>query len=600
LTQSAILDIALMADGSGWAVGEAGTILHYDGRAWQSVSSPTDKTLHSVAFASENDGWAVGEAGTILHYDGRAWRSITAPTTSADELVDVALLNDQGWAVGKRFNTISEIFEGLILHLKAGAWSQVSIPQTRPLHGVALASPDDGMIVGEAGTVMRWDGITWTTANRFTQADLYAVTLSADNVWAAGERGAFVHWIQGQPQVILTPFQVTLKRIGFSDSGIGWAVGAEGTILRYDGNAWSRIGVPISLDFSGLFIDGEDIPWVTGAGGVIGRVTADGWQLDTQPYVDVDLTAIDMPGAPAADWAVGSWPLQPTDGVIFWQHTTQLWHPHLTSDAPPLFDVDGLPNDEAWAVGQDFRVDDPTEAGVVWRYKDGTWTTAGYPGVAALFAVDAVAPDDVWAAGQEGSLVHFDGNAWQKASGVQDNVHLYGLHLRTSNDGWAVGEQLELEGSPRYTAVALHYNGATWQATTVPGEAWEESIDSTRRARLLAVHVLAENDVWAVGNRGAILHYDGMQWRVMQGQRDYNLLDIDFARPTIAWAVGTQGTILRFHHGAWTSVSSPTTETLNGVTTRGWGEAWAVGSQGAFLYHPGFGSQYIFLPLTRR
>jgi photosystem II stability/assembly factor-like uncharacterized protein len=53
----------------GWAVGEAGTILHYRDGSWSTVSSPI-KLLFSVAMISPTDGWAVGGSGTILHYSG--------------------------------------------------------------------------------------------------------------------------------------------------------------------------------------------------------------------------------------------------------------------------------------------------------------------------------------------------------------------------------------------------------------------------------------------------------------------------------------------------------------------------------------------------
>ena len=49
-----------------WAVGAAGAALHWDGAAWNSVESGSQKTLTGVWGSSANDVTVVGEAGTIL------------------------------------------------------------------------------------------------------------------------------------------------------------------------------------------------------------------------------------------------------------------------------------------------------------------------------------------------------------------------------------------------------------------------------------------------------------------------------------------------------------------------------------------------------
>ena len=52
----------------GWAVGDSGAMLHWDGTSWQNVPSPAPYSLFSVAMVSETDGWSVGSSGAILHY----------------------------------------------------------------------------------------------------------------------------------------------------------------------------------------------------------------------------------------------------------------------------------------------------------------------------------------------------------------------------------------------------------------------------------------------------------------------------------------------------------------------------------------------------
>jgi hypothetical protein len=53
-----------------YAVGRAGVVLHFDGRAWTSMPVPTAADLSAVA-GSSSGVWAAGAAGTLLRLDGR-------------------------------------------------------------------------------------------------------------------------------------------------------------------------------------------------------------------------------------------------------------------------------------------------------------------------------------------------------------------------------------------------------------------------------------------------------------------------------------------------------------------------------------------------
>src|SRR5260221_12930361 len=56
-----------------WAVGNHGTILHFDGRVSTLSKSGTVENLTSIHGTGPNDVWAGGQEGTILHWDGAAW-----------------------------------------------------------------------------------------------------------------------------------------------------------------------------------------------------------------------------------------------------------------------------------------------------------------------------------------------------------------------------------------------------------------------------------------------------------------------------------------------------------------------------------------------
>jgi hypothetical protein len=81
-----------------WAVGAAGTILHYSG-TWSIEPSPTTMALRSVWTAGRGWTWAVGEAGTILRRNGNHWTTTASPTTNSLTGVWASAPSD-AWAVG--------------------------------------------------------------------------------------------------------------------------------------------------------------------------------------------------------------------------------------------------------------------------------------------------------------------------------------------------------------------------------------------------------------------------------------------------------------------------------------------------------------------
>lgn len=87
-------------DGNGWLVGEFGRMRMSsdNGKHWSEVNSPIKSSLMSVAFRTPNDGVAVGVGGEILtsHDGGRNWQR-TKPVTS--EHLFGLTWNGSKWAI---------------------------------------------------------------------------------------------------------------------------------------------------------------------------------------------------------------------------------------------------------------------------------------------------------------------------------------------------------------------------------------------------------------------------------------------------------------------------------------------------------------------
>jgi hypothetical protein len=59
-----------------YAVGERGTILHYDGTQWTAQTSNTTQGLRAIWGSAPDDIYAVGDAGTMVHNNGTGWSAV--------------------------------------------------------------------------------------------------------------------------------------------------------------------------------------------------------------------------------------------------------------------------------------------------------------------------------------------------------------------------------------------------------------------------------------------------------------------------------------------------------------------------------------------
>jgi hypothetical protein len=73
-----------------FAVGDDGTIMHYNGSVWSSMPNPVSGTtihLYGIWGSSSSDVFAVGEKGTILNYT-ESVNTTTVPVTTSTTIPD--------------------------------------------------------------------------------------------------------------------------------------------------------------------------------------------------------------------------------------------------------------------------------------------------------------------------------------------------------------------------------------------------------------------------------------------------------------------------------------------------------------------------------
>jgi len=225
-----------------FAVGQIGTIVHFDGHTWSPMTSGTQKVLYDVWGSSGSDVWAVGYNGTILRYDGSTWSDWSLPGgPDAPHL----------WGVWGSSST--DIFfvgsGGNIIHYTNGSTWDWGTVGTENLYGVWGSSASNVYAVGNNGTILHFDGSAWSPISSATSVGLWSVWgSSSSDIFAVGDNGTIVHY-NVSTGISLRSYGGGLIDVWGSSLYDVYAVGVSGTILHYNGNSnetWTTMdsGVP--------------------------------------------------------------------------------------------------------------------------------------------------------------------------------------------------------------------------------------------------------------------------------------------------------------------------------------------------------------------
>ncbi len=246
-TTNTLHSVSMISADCGVAVGENGTIIsRCYGSSWQKEASPTSRTLNSVSMISVDYGTAVGEDGTIVSRSaGQPWRLLSSPVTHT--LTAVSMVGaDCGAAVGEEGTIISRCY--------GDPWQVETSPTTKTLRSVAIASVAFGKAVGEDGIIVsRADEQPWQLEVSPTAHPLHSVTMIRDHgYWAVGEAGTILFYPFYGPQHdtwlrLDSPARHTLYAVGERVTPLRGAVGECGTIIEDRLGSWQMVNKPFCI-----------------------------------------------------------------------------------------------------------------------------------------------------------------------------------------------------------------------------------------------------------------------------------------------------------------------------------------------------------------
>lgn len=214
-----------------------------------------------------------------------------------------------------------------------------------------------------------------------------------------------------------------------------------------------------------------------------------------------------------------------------------------------------------------------------WYTHDGLkWTEgtspSGYPGFQDIHGLSDGGSIHAGARGPK--VLRLEDGGWSEvwSGGDTYSSEMWGIWVISENDIWAVGDD----------GVVVHWDGSQWATDHGPPNVTDH---------LTAVWASGPNDVWIVGRYGAAYHWDGSTWTTRAYPGVNFLWDVWGSPAGEVYAVGSSGTLVHWSGDAgWTQIATNETEALLGI--------WGSGENDLFIVrHPGSDPGGEFLHFRR-
>ncbi|HUS66978.1 MAG TPA: hypothetical protein VMZ28_20715 [Kofleriaceae bacterium] len=536
----------------------------------------------------------------LVHHDGTTWEVMKRWDHPAGRVLFIDALfassSSDLWLVGTSWDEASD-FDGVIYHFDGDAWDELTVPDRRFVD-VWASGPDDVFVMGVAGPALSFDGGA-LEVRRFDGDDWSAEVLTgtidsellpagltgtgAGDVYAAtAYHGVFHH--DGDTWAPLAPPD-DLRDVHALAAGEVYFGARDGEVHRWDGDGFTSTGSVAApgtnyqlggTPASGLHAFGADgvatyavhrhdgVRWWDVTHGLDFFPTAGAVVGDTMVLTSGDGMAarfsgsvwspLELAGFPAA--TVGSvWAFGPDD-VFAVSGQGDVWHNDGAGWQLSLA-VDDARNVMWGAEGELFVYSDDG----IYHLEDGVWSApVAMPGY--VLDLSGSGPDDVYAVGFLGLIAHWNGVEWtvvQAPSG--STTDLRQVACRPDGECYASGAVL----------VRTDGGGAAWEVV-------ETDLPAGVVTNMTDLWVSPDSDdLWMVGDSGVTVRASGGAWSVVASGTSETLHALFGTGQEDVFATGEHGLILHHDGVDWSPVRPPDRDLE--------GEQRVTGGAGAVLFH---------------
>ena len=582
-------DIKMINEQIGYAVGDAGTIIHTDngGQSWSVQESYIDVDLRSLSFISEYEGWVIGEEGFLLHTtDGSSWTILNVGVNL--DLYSISFTDAyHGWVSGSIIDGNNS--KGVVLFTSDGGktWKkQFEEVDKLRLHNIQFIDPWNGYASGYAvnkkypiGLIIytKDGGASWKylypgkSYVDIVDADFVSsthgyISTKMDNTKSINP--AILKTENGGDtweNVFIGEKNMKINSVEFIDQYTGWVCGEIGQGLQpkslimftddggdnwhtqYSNNNAGLNAIDFSSEVSGVSVgvDGEMV--LTSTAGKEWKKLNSGHQFDFRSICFID---------ESVGYAVGKSILKTEDGGQNWVPVPYLSSKQTINDVYFKDKKDGL------AIG---------EGGLILTTKDAgkTWKSLQTNALSGLKSIHFSDKNNGWIVGKDGAMLNTvnGGDTWSTrflfGDGSYNDITFvegkygwlvcdYGKILHTKDGGstWKVQEIFSTSDLN-----AVHFfdkrnglvvgNDGLILITNDGGRNWKGRYGGTT-SNLNSINVMDYN-VYVAGDDGYILNSTskGYSWSYYNRITKKDIHDILFVNERIGWAVGEDGMMLR-------------------------------------------------------
>lgn len=284
--------------------------------------------------------------------------------------------------------------------------------------------------------------------------------------------------------------------------------------------------------------------------------------------------------------------------------------------------ISGTSSSDIWIVG---------ERGAILHH-DGRYLTIAYQSSDMLNTVFADSATDVWAAGYGGAILHYNGSTWNRVRDFEDKSLVFNsIWARGPNDVWAVGAVYPVAPLTPI-AVVVHYDGTNWTKQNIEnyyyayavwgnaaGRVWigasgfatmkfvsailrptgggfTTEWSMTNGTTVFGFYGYSDRDVWAAGESGQLMHYDGATWSLLPKLPAGHLRAFYGATDKDLWVCADSGVLYHYDGTSWLPAASYTTASFVGIWGASARDIWAIAEDGTRVHYDGSGWSVVALP----
>ncbi len=588
--RSTLLDIYVDKGVEGWACGRDGLVLASPSATgpWSQLpvvfdpAHPLDgATLWGVRFADASTGWLAGEHILRRTSDGgTTWDPVTlmvwgtevdyefyalefVPGNDRQRLVvgaepGSAFYSDDGdkWYPADFFDV-----NGVGITLDPGfePWDIVFEPNTSGVDNAV------GYIVGGVGShngsVFRTTdgGVTW---HQESLAPSNGETFYGGHAWSGGNAlacgyGGHIYkratngvWSLvspsggAQPCNDTGPFTAPLIGIAGDDAGTVWVVGSFGYLRKATDGGASAASFVSDTTHEYQFWRINDSAFTSASDGwVVGQVgihrTTDGGASWTPELCSFNVTWLGSIALRSTGNAVAAGdPKFSSSPSAWWRDPlTMTWSAVTDADLTgSIHSVEWQSGATYWAVGDNNKVYRVTNDGVDWELLNGPGGSNANLSCATIYDTSTL-----FVVGQEGNV----GKAWRATGLAGTTLNWVDVSPLIANEAGTWLRSVDARGAlPFVDVYAAGHDGVVlrYKRTLDRFEAVNYGTPTDEVLKSI-VCVEGSPDVWAAGDFGTMLRFNGSTWSSVKCETSKSVRSLTFPTPTVGFGIGVQNTI---------------------------------------------------------